>query len=184
MTGKVIASLIHIVIWKIKYGAKIQIAPVQGLEKTRIEIDKSAKLVMKEKVQNRGSFYIGCKGQGELYIGGHCFFNTNASITCMKKIRIGEYSKFGNNLVIVDHDHNFRDPETEEFTARDIIIGKGVWVGANCVILKGTRIGDHAVIAAGSIVRGDVPPYTIYHEERKIEITKYHAGSNDQCENI
>ena len=47
MTGKVIASLIHIVIWKIKYGAKIRIAPIQGLEKTRIEIDKAAKLVMK-----------------------------------------------------------------------------------------------------------------------------------------
>lgn len=184
MTGKAIASLFHILIWKMKFGSRLRIAPVQGLEKTRIEIDKAGRLQMEEKIQNRGSLYIGCKGNGELHIGGHCFFNTNTSITCMKRITIGEYSKFGNNLVIVDHDHNFKDPGAGEFIKKDIIIGKGVWVGANCVILKGVRIGDHAVIAAGSVVRGEVPPYTVYYEKGKAEITRYHAGGNDQCEDI
>ena len=39
-----------------------------------------------------------------------------------------------------------------------IDIGENVWTGANCVILPGAVIGDHAVIAAGSVVRGTVPP--------------------------
>jgi len=32
-----------------------------------------------------------------------------------------------------------------------------VWIGAGCIVLPGARIGDNAVIAAGSVVRGEVP---------------------------
>jgi len=38
-----------------------------------------------------------------------------------------------------------------------VTIGANVWVGAQCVVLPGARIGDNAVIAAGSVVRGEVP---------------------------
>jgi acetyltransferase-like isoleucine patch superfamily enzyme len=38
-----------------------------------------------------------------------------------------------------------------------VSIGRNVWIGANCVILPGTVIGDNAVIAAGAVVRGIVP---------------------------
>ena len=44
---------------------------------------------------------------------------------------------------------------------RNIIIGNDVWIGARCIIFEGVTIGDGAVIAAGSIVRKDVPPYAI-----------------------
>ena len=38
-----------------------------------------------------------------------------------------------------------------------IVIGKGVWVGANAVITAGVTIGDNAVVAAGAVVTKDVP---------------------------
>ena len=41
---------------------------------------------------------------------------------------------------------------------REVIIGNDVWIGANCIIFEGVKIGDGAVIAAGSIIRHDVPP--------------------------
>ena len=44
---------------------------------------------------------------------------------------------------------------------RKIVIGNDVWIGANCIIFEGVTIGDGAVIAAGSIVRKDVPPYAV-----------------------
>ena len=44
-----------------------------GVGKTRIEIDKGAKLSLGEKIQNRGTLYIGCKNKGKVRIGGHCF---------------------------------------------------------------------------------------------------------------
>ena len=40
-------------------------------------------------------------------------------------------------------------------------IEEDVWIGSNSVILSGVRIGRGAVIAAGSIVNKDVPPYAI-----------------------
>ena len=45
--------------------------------------------------------------------------------------------------------------------SRKITIGNDVWIGANCIIFEGVNISDGAVIAAGSIVRKDVPPYAV-----------------------
>ena len=160
---RAVKSTFFIGLWK--YGGKIQVGFPQGLEKVRLEKDKGASIQLGEKIQNRGFFYIGCRGQGRLKIGAHCFFNINTSITCLKEITIGEYCKFGNNLVIVDHDHDFKNAG-EEFPGEGIEIGNHVWVGANCVILKGVKIGDKAVIAAGSVVRKDVPAGSVYYERR------------------
>lgn len=49
-----------------------------------------------------------------------------------------------------------------------IIIEDDVWIGENCVILSGTRIGQGCIVGAGSIVRKDIPPYAIYAENRII----------------
>lgn len=42
-----------------------------------------------------------------------------------------------------------------------IIIGNDVWIGINSIIMDGVTVGDGAIIAAGSIVTKDVPPYAI-----------------------
>ena len=44
----------------------------------------------------------------------------------------------------------------------EIIIEDEVWIGTNAMILSGLTIGKGAIIAAGSIVTKDVPPYSIY----------------------
>ena len=43
----------------------------------------------------------------------------------------------------------------------DITIGNNVWIGGNTVIMPGVRIGDNAVIGAGSIVTKDIPAWTV-----------------------
>lgn len=42
-----------------------------------------------------------------------------------------------------------------------IEIGNDVWIGTGSYVSRGVKIGDGAVIAAGSVVTKDVPPYTI-----------------------
>lgn len=42
-----------------------------------------------------------------------------------------------------------------------VIIKKGAWIGVNSVIMPGVTIGENAIVAAGSVVTKDVPPYTI-----------------------
>ncbi len=51
--------------------------------------------------------------------------------------------------------------ENEAETKGPIIIGDDVWIGFNSTILSGVTIGQGAIIAAGSMVTKDVPPYSI-----------------------
>ena len=97
---------------------------------------------------------------GNIKIGNNCFFNSNVSITSLKSITIGNNVRIANNTVIVDHDHDYMNNMTE-YQCDEVVIGDDVWIGANSVILKGVHIGNHAVIAAGSVVRHDVPDHTV-----------------------
>ena len=56
------------------------------------------------------------------------------------------------------------DPEAggrPSFRGATAVIGNDVWIGANVVVLSGVTVGDGAVLAAGSVVTSDVPPYAI-----------------------
>ena len=77
-------------------------------------------------------------------------------------IRIGTGSAVAGNSVLIAANHMVKPGEPRfkvrwDETRSGIDIGSNVWVGAGCVILPGAVIGDDAVIAAGSVVRGTVP---------------------------
>src|SRR4029077_17999239 len=44
---------------------------------------------------------------------------------------------------------------------RPVTIGDGVWIGRQCLIFPGVKVGEGSVISAGSVVRGHVPPYSV-----------------------
>ncbi|MFR5992243.1 MAG: acyltransferase [Mediterraneibacter faecis] len=52
-------------------------------------------------------------------------------------------------------------------------MGNNVWIGANVTILKGTKIGDNAVIGANAVVFGNIPENAIYINEVKNKLTLY-----------
>lgn len=80
-------------------------------------------------------------------------------------IEIGEGTIFGSGAMVVDNDFHIpsgewgwaEDPGGDAGTARPVKIGRGVFVGARAIILKGVTIGDRAVIGAGAVVTRDVP---------------------------
>ena len=78
---------------------------------------------------------------------------------------IGDNSWFGPYCFFRTANHKFDDPQTLFFLQgheeSKIVIGNGVYAGAHCIFLPGTEIGDHCVIAAGSVVSGKIPPYSI-----------------------
>ena len=44
---------------------------------------------------------------------------------------------------------------------RPITIGDDVWIGKDCIVFPGVRIGACAIVSAGSVVRRHVPPYAV-----------------------
>lgn len=80
--------------------------------------------------------------------------------------RIGEHVMMGPEVVILDRNHRFDDParpigEQGETESMPPVIGNNIWIGMRAIILPGVRIGDGAIIGAGSVVTKDVAPYTI-----------------------
>lgn len=72
-----------------------------------------------------------------------------------EKISIGNNSIIGYNTTILTHEYLIK-----EYRLGEVKIGSNVMIGANCTILPGVTIGDHAVVAAGSVVHKDVAPYS------------------------
>ena len=160
-------NLIRKGLYKIRYGSKLHMGNIQSFQHIGMEIRNGGEISIGSYCQNRGKVWLICDG-GVLKIGSHCFFNTNSSITSMSSITIGDNCKFGNNLVIVDHDHNYRrkDESEPEFISTLVSIGDNTWVGANVVILRGTRIGKNCVIGAGSVVKGIVEDNAVVIQRR------------------
>lgn len=170
-------SLTKIATWKIRYRKKIHIPWIQNLGKN-VAITIGDKGYMRIGVQTVAMSNCSITSSGYLSIGNKCFLNQNCTITCMEKIRIGNNCSFANNVVIVDHDHNYRI-DKEKFICAPIEIGNDVWIGANCTILKGVSIGDHSVVAAGSTVRKSIPPHSVYYEKKEYCCKEYEGEIHD-----
>ncbi|MFC3098018.1 acyltransferase [Alteraurantiacibacter palmitatis] len=80
------------------------------------------------------------------------------------RIIIGDDVLFGPEVMVTaaSYDYNHGQPVTDQpMNEADIVIGNDVWLATRCIILPGARIGDGAIIAAGAIVKGEIPPMTI-----------------------
>jgi acetyltransferase-like isoleucine patch superfamily enzyme len=94
-----------------------------------------------------------------LEIGGNTYINANTVIGVSQSVRIGKDCAISAEVGISDTDMHFiLDPEGNKMPATaPIEIGDHVWIGARCVIMKGTRIQSGAVIGATALVQGRVP---------------------------
>ena len=110
---------------------------------------------------------------GELDIGDYVFINDNCNINCVEKISIGKKTKIAPNVCINDHDHNYRNIDNQHLLTGEVVIGENVWIGANVVILRNTHIGNNAVIAAGSVVKGNIPANSLYLNTREEKVIPF-----------
>ena len=113
-----------------------------------------------------------CASQdGKIVIGDGVFFNHNCTVISKKNISIGNGCSFGPNVCVYDHDHRISAEgyKPNEFVCSDVNIGNGCWIGANSVILRGSKIGNNCVIGAGCVIKGDIPDNTVVTTERSLK---------------
>lgn len=106
-------------------------------------------------VQGEGDIVIG----NNVYVGHHCTFGSTSEIS------IGDNCIIANGVRFADDDHIFSRTDIpireQGVTSSPIAIGNDVWIGSNAVILRGVHIGSHAIVAAGAVVKKDVPACAI-----------------------
>ncbi|TDP74634.1 acyltransferase [Roseateles toxinivorans] len=76
------------------------------------------------------------------------------------RIRIGDHCALAPRVRILSATHDHRSLSLPD-RAAGVEIGRHVWIGAGATILPGVKIGDGAVVAAGSVVTRDVAAFTI-----------------------
>ena len=99
-------------------------------------------------------------------IGDRSNINRNCMIWAgdTAKVIIGKDCLTGPGVTIIASKYHVTGQNTiRSYPAyeRDIIIGDDVWLGANVVVLPGVKIGNGAIVGAGSVVTKDVEPYTV-----------------------
>ena len=94
-------------------------------------------------------------------IGKDVFVNSGCCFQDQGGVTLGDGCLVGHNVVFATLDHDKRPGRRGDMTAAPIVVGKDVWIGAHATILKGVKIGDGAIVAAGAVVTRDVPPNTI-----------------------
>ena len=110
---------------------------------------------------------------GVLEIGDNVNVNRNCTIVCRNEISIGDGCGIGPNVCFYDHDHRFGVGGTKEgYSLGSIVIEDHCWIGAGCIILKGTHIGKGSVIGAGCIIKDDIPPNSLVVMDRSLRITE------------
>jgi acetyltransferase-like isoleucine patch superfamily enzyme len=117
--------------------------------------------------------------------GTGTYFDRNVNIITWSDqyyIKLGKYNSIGRDCNFFLHANHRADwittssqllgPVTQEIADMhmkmghptckgDIIIENDVWIGANSIIMSGIKISNGAIIATGSTVTKDVPPYAI-----------------------
>lgn len=102
-------------------------------------------------------------GMGDVIIGNRS--RVGISNVLIGPVTIGNHVIMAQNVVASGLNHSYQDIDTpiclQKCTTAPITIEDEVWIGANAVITAGVTVGKHSVVAGGTVVTKDVPPYSV-----------------------
>ena len=106
-------------------------------------------------------------GKGHVRLGSRCYVNSGCVLYSGNGILIGNDVLIAANCTLAPVNHAFYDRDRliheQGFlpSRGGIVIEDDVWIGANCVLLDGAILRRGCVVGAGSLVRGELPAYSI-----------------------
>jgi galactoside O-acetyltransferase len=150
----------------------------------RVDIPVKKKLLYIKEGGIIAGNYVFESGKGQISIGRDCYIG-NSTFISHSQIIIGNHVTIAWGATIYDHNShslNYQDRRKDieveyhdicseqnfiahkdwsDVKTAPITIEDDVWIGMNCIILKGVTIGQGAIIGAGSVVTHDVPAWSV-----------------------
>lgn len=113
--------------------------------------------------------YAGVRYHPTLRIGKDVHLNYGTHIGCINCVIIGDNVLIGSNVLITDHQHGsmtFLDmllpPATRKLISKGpVVIGDGVWIGENAVVMPNVTIANGSIVGANSVVTKSFGPFSL-----------------------
>lgn len=133
----------------------------------KFRINGRGKIVLGDNVELRENVILNVTNGGCIDIGDRVFINDGCYINAREKITIEEDTMLGQSVKIYDHDHDYRSDDRKiNFKQSPVVVRKNVWICSNVIVLKNTEIGAESVVAAGTVVRKNIPENTMFYEKK------------------
>lgn len=168
------------VIYKIiglKVGWLTYIGPpliIEGVKKMRIG----------RKVRIYPGARIECHHGGEIVIENDVSIGQNFHVTsCEGSLKIGQGTVISGNVVVTNIDHEYTEVQEsismQPLNFRPTCISKNCFIGYGAVLQAGTVLGEHCVVGANSVVRGEFPAFTVIAGAPAKAIKQYDSEARD-----
>lgn len=117
-----------------------------------------------------------------LRLGDGVRIGRSVSIACIGSIDIGDGVMTSDDVFIADCYHDYRDPTTpvlhQPMSAPDpVVIEPGAYLGAQCIVLPGVRVGEGAFVGEGAVVTKDVAPRTVVYGNPARVVREYDSAA-------
>lgn len=133
-----------------------------------VSIRNKAKVTIGNKVFVGAYSDIASRDGGVLEIGDSVHIGKRNIITCHESIVISKGTILAPDVKIYDHDHMITNGKVEpkKYVTSPVYIGEDCWIGANVVILRGTKIGNNCVVGAGCVLKGEYPDNAVIVQKK------------------
>lgn len=136
----------------------------------QLEFDRDSTVMLGKDIGLRNNVYLSVRGSAKLTLGNNVFINNGCNIVAHRNVTIGEKTRFGQNVLVFDHDYDYKAEggvSAKVYKCSDIIIGRNCWIGAGCIILRGTTLGDNCVVGAGCVLKGNYSEGSVIVQKRE-----------------
>lgn len=104
-------------------------------------------------------------GCGVIEIGDNVGIGQNFHITSASQLIIGSGTVISGNVFITNINHEYRDIQVpimeQDILIKETSIGENCFIGFAAAIQAGTKLGNHCIVGANSVVCGDFPDYCV-----------------------
>src|ERR1700755_1533822 len=97
----------------------------------------------------------------DISVGRNVFVNQNCTFYDLGGLDIADDVMIGPNVSIITTGHPLQPSQRRATIGKPIVIERNVWIAAGATVIGGVTVGENSVVAAGSVVTGNVPPNTL-----------------------